>query len=189
MPALCVLLCVRCPGPLGSCSAVCILSALCCVCNVLVHLPPVHRCARPRCCVVCAMSWATWLLFRVCPLGALCCLCGVLRHIVSVHCRARSCNFSGLYSFTGLIFIYSSYSARSDSEVRPDSFSNLCFRIDFNRVHYYRIDYIMTIRVQQSAVLPEHSCELLSCHVLDLAPFDHVYELRFHGPNSVRDVW
>ena len=99
-PARWVALRVRCPGPLGSCSPVCPLGVLCCVCGVLGHLAPVHRCARPVCCVACAVSWATWLLFTsaparwvalrvrcpgplrscspVCPLGVLCCVCGVL---------------------------------------------------------------------------------------------------------------
>ena len=35
--------CVRCPGPLGSCSPVCPLRALRCVCGVQGHLAPVHR--------------------------------------------------------------------------------------------------------------------------------------------------
>ena len=54
--------CVQCPGPLGSCSPVSC-GLLCCVCGVLGHLAPVHRCARSICCVACAVSWATWLLF------------------------------------------------------------------------------------------------------------------------------
>ena len=33
------------------------------VCGVLDHLAPAHRCARWVCCVACAVSWATWLLF------------------------------------------------------------------------------------------------------------------------------
>ena len=88
-PARCVVLCVRCPGPLGSCSPVCPLDVLCgmcsvlghvalvhrcarsvcccCVCGVLGHLAPVHQCARSVCCVACAVSWATWLLFTGAP--------------------------------------------------------------------------------------------------------------------------
>ena len=110
-PARCLVLCVRCPWPLGSCSLVCLLGALCCVCGVLGHLAPVHWCARPVRCVVCAVSRATWLLFTgvparcvalrvrcpgplgscspVCPLGALCCVCGVLGHLAPVHWCAR----------------------------------------------------------------------------------------------------
>ena len=86
-------LCVRCPGPLGSCSPVCPLGALLCLCGVLGHLAPVQRCVRSVCCFACAVSCATWLLFTgvparcvalhvrcpgplgscspVCPLGAL----------------------------------------------------------------------------------------------------------------------
>ena len=112
VPARCVVLCVRCPGPLGSCSPVCPLGALLCVCGVLGHLAPVHRCARLVCCVVCAVSWATWLLFTsaptrcvallvrcpgplgscslVCPLRPVLCSCGALGHLAPVHRCARS---------------------------------------------------------------------------------------------------
>ena len=112
VPARCVVLVVRCPGPLHSCSLVCPLGVLCCVCGFLGHLAPVHRCARVVCCVACALSWATWLSFigvparcavlivrcpgplgsrsPVCPLGVLCCVCGVLGHFTPVHRCARS---------------------------------------------------------------------------------------------------
>ena len=111
-PARCVALRLRCPGPLDSCSPVCSLGVLCCVCGVLGHLAPVHRCARPVCCVACVVSWATWLLFTGvlarcvalpvrCPgplgscspvrsLGVLLCVCGVLGHLAPVHRCARS---------------------------------------------------------------------------------------------------
>ena len=45
--------CVQCPGLLGSCSPVCSLGVLCCMCGVLGHWAPVHRCA---CCVRCACA-------------------------------------------------------------------------------------------------------------------------------------
>ena len=112
VPARCVLLCVRCPGRLGSCSPVCPFGALCCVGGVLGHLAPVHLCARSVGCFACAASWATWLLFTgvptgcvvlrvrcpgprgscspVCPLSVLCCVCGVLGHLAHVHQCARS---------------------------------------------------------------------------------------------------
>ena len=104
--------CVRCPGPLGSCSPVCPLGALCCICGVLGHLAPVLRCACSVRCCACAVSWATWLLFTgvpawfvalglrcpgplgscspVRPLGVLCCMWGVLGHLAPVHRCARS---------------------------------------------------------------------------------------------------
>ena len=110
--ARCVVLRVRCPGPLGCCSPVCPLGVLCCVCGVLGLLAPVHRCARSVCCVACAVSWASWLLFTgvparcvvlrvrcpgppgscspVCPLGVLFCVCGVLGLLAPVHRCARS---------------------------------------------------------------------------------------------------
>ena len=112
VPARCVVLRVRCPGPPGSCSPVCPLGVLCCVCGVLGLLAPVHRCARSLCCVACAVSWTSWLLFTgvparcvvlrvrrpgppgscspVCPLGVLCCVCGVLGLLAPVHRCARS---------------------------------------------------------------------------------------------------
>ena len=99
--------CVRRPGPLGSCSPVCPFGVLCCLCGVLGHLAPVHRCARSVRCFACVVSWATWLLFTiaparcvalrvrcpgplgscspVCPSGLLCCVCGVLGHLAPVH--------------------------------------------------------------------------------------------------------
>ena len=110
--ARCVSLRVQCPGPLGSCSPVCPLDVLCCVCRVLGHLAPDHRCACSVCCFAGAVSWATWLLFTgvfarcivlhvrcpgllgfwspVCPLGALLCVCGVLGYLAPVHRCARS---------------------------------------------------------------------------------------------------
>ena len=112
VPARCVVLHVRCPGPLGSCSQVCRLGVLCCMCGVLGHLAPVHRCACVVCCVASVVSWATWLLFTgvrtrcvalrvrcpgpsgpcspLVPLGAFRCVCGVLGHLAPVHRCARS---------------------------------------------------------------------------------------------------
>ena len=111
-PAPCVVLRARCLGSLGSCSPVCLLYLLFCLCGVLGHLAPVHRCARAVRCVVSAVSWATWLLITgvparcvvlrvrcpgplgprspVCPLGVLCCVCGVLGHLAPVHRCARA---------------------------------------------------------------------------------------------------
>ena len=123
-----VVLCVPCPGPLGSCSPVCPLSVLCCVCGVLGRLAPVHRCARPVCCAVCVVSSATWILFTsmyarrvvlsgrcpgplgscspVCTLGVLCCVCGVLGCFAPVHQSARSvcCALCVVSSATCLLF-------------------------------------------------------------------------------------
>ena len=57
----CVVLRVRCPWSLGSCSPVCLLGVSCCVCGVLGHLAPPRLCACLVCCVLCAVSLATWL--------------------------------------------------------------------------------------------------------------------------------
>ena len=77
VPAGCVVLRVRCPGPLGACSPVCPLRPLLCSCGVLGHWAPVHQCARSVFCFACAVSWATWLLFTGVPArcAALCVRC------------------------------------------------------------------------------------------------------------------
>ena len=112
VPARCVVLRVPCPRPLGPCSPVCTLCPLLCLCGLLGHLTPVHRCARSVCCVAGAVSWATWLLFTgvrapsfaflvrcpgplgccspMCRLAVLCCVCGVLGHFAFVHRCAPS---------------------------------------------------------------------------------------------------
>ena len=115
VPARCVVLRVRCPGPLGSCSPVCPLGVLCCMYGVLGHLAPVRRCACSVCCVACAVFWATWLLFTGVPVpcvvlrvrcpgplgscssvslpGTLCCVCGVLGHLAPIHrCACSVCS-------------------------------------------------------------------------------------------------
>ena len=128
--ALCVVLCVRCPGPPGSCSPVCTPCVWCCAYGVLGLLAPVHRCARPACGAVCTVSWASWLLFTgahalrvvlrvrrpgppgscspVCTLCVWCCVYGVLNLLAPVHRCARSvcgvaCTVSWAYwpLFTG----------------------------------------------------------------------------------------
>ena len=101
--ALRVVLCVRCPGPPGSCSPVCTLCVWCCVYGVLGLPAPVHRCARSACTV----SWAPRLLFTgvhalrvvlrvrcpgppgscspLCTLCVWCCVYGVLGLPAPVH--------------------------------------------------------------------------------------------------------
>ena len=130
-PAPCVALRIRCPGPLASCSPVCLLGVLCCLWGVVGHLAPVHRCARSVFCFACAVSWGNWLLFTsvparcavvcvrcpgplgscspVSPLGVLCCLCGVLGHLAPVHqcahsvrCFAYAVSWATWLLFTGV---------------------------------------------------------------------------------------
>ena len=68
VPARFAVLRLRCPGPLGSCSPVCSLGVLCCVCGVLGHLAPVHRCARCVLCALCAVRVCHgWLCFSSFP--------------------------------------------------------------------------------------------------------------------------
>ena len=58
-----VVLCVRCPGPPGSCSPVRTPCVWCCVYGVLGLPAPVHRCVRSVCGVARTASWASRLLF------------------------------------------------------------------------------------------------------------------------------
>ena len=82
----CVVLRVRCPGPLGSYSPVCPSGVLCRVCGVLCHLAPVNRCARSVCCGACTVSWAPWLLFTGLPVRCVVsCMYGVLGPLSLVH--------------------------------------------------------------------------------------------------------
>ena len=113
----CAVLRVRCPRPSGPCSPVRTPGLWCCVGGVLGRLAPVHRCACAVFCVVCALSWATWLLFTgvpawrvlcrvfgvlgpvvpfhrraVCLVGVLCGVCGVPGHVIPVHrCASLVC--------------------------------------------------------------------------------------------------
>ena len=59
---LCALRCV-CFAVVLWCVLFLVLSVVICVCGVLGVLAPVHRCARSVCCVACAVSLATQLLF------------------------------------------------------------------------------------------------------------------------------
>ena len=67
VPARCVVLHMRCPGPLGSCSPVCTLSVSCRAFGVLGGWAPVHPCACLVCCVALAVSCTTRLLFTDVP--------------------------------------------------------------------------------------------------------------------------
>ena len=115
--ARCAVPCVRCPGPLGPCSPVCSLGVLCCVCGVRGHSAPGHPCARSVCCVACAVSGASWLLFTgvlarcavlrvrcpgplgscspVCMSVVCCCACGAL----CAQCPGPLCSLSPVCSF------------------------------------------------------------------------------------------
>ena len=106
--ARCVVLRVRCPGSRGSCSPVCSPGVLCCVCGVLDQLSSVHRCARSVCCAVCAVSWATSLLFSGVYAPCVVLVCGVLGHLAPVHqcarlvcCAARAVSWATWLLFTG----------------------------------------------------------------------------------------
>ena len=134
--ALCVVLCVRCPGPPGSCSPVCTPCAWCCVCRLAL----LRSCGA--CCVVRVVSWDTWFVFSgvavccgVCVVsGVRCCVCGVLRLPAPVHrcacsvccvvcavwvwVRARVCHTVAAslrtLCFCGYIFLYTLLPMASD---------------------------------------------------------------------------
>ena len=134
--ALCVVLCVRRPGPPGSCSPVCTPCAWCCVCRLAL----LRLCGA--CCVVRVVSWDTWFVFSgvavccgVCVVsGVRCCVCGVLglpapvhRCACSVCCvvcavwvwvRARVCHTVAAslrtLCFCGYIFLYTLLPMASD---------------------------------------------------------------------------
>ena len=151
--ALRVVLCVRCPGPPGSCSPVCTLCACCCAYEVLGLLPPVHRCARPAFGVVCTVSWASRLLFtsahalrvvlrvrrpgppgsclRVCTLCVWCCVYGVLGLPAPVHRCARSvCGVACTVSWAPWLLFTGAHAMRVVLRVRcpgpPGSCSPVC---------------------------------------------------------------
>ena len=89
VPARCVVLRVRCPWPLGSCPAVCLLGVWCCFCDVLGHFAAAHRCARS--CVLCCLCSVLGHLAPVHRCARLvCCVCGVLRQLAAIHRCARS---------------------------------------------------------------------------------------------------
>ena len=77
VPAPCVVLRARFPGPPGSCSPACTLCVWWCWCGVQGRFVPVHWRARSLCVVACAGSWAAWLLFTGVPASVRCVVCTV----------------------------------------------------------------------------------------------------------------
>ena len=151
--ALRVVVCVRCPGPPGSCSPVRTLCVWCCVYGVLGLPAPVHRCARSVCGVACTASWASRLLFtgvhalcvvlRVrCPglPGSCspvrtpcvwCCVYGVLGLPAPVHrCARPACGVACTVSWASRLLFTGVYALCVVSRVRrpgpPGSCSPVC---------------------------------------------------------------
>ena len=151
--ALRVVSCVRCPGPPGSCSPVCTPCAWCCAYGVLGLPAPVHRCAPPVCGVVCAVSWASRLLFTgahalrvllrvrrpgppgscspVCTLCVRCCVYGVLGLPAPVHrCARPVCGVACTVSWAPWLLFTGAHALRVVLCVRcpgpPGSCSPLC---------------------------------------------------------------
>ena len=151
--APCVVSCVRCPGPPGSCSPVCTPCVWCRVYGVLGLPAPVHRCAHPACGVACTASWASRLLFTgvhvlcvvlrvrcpgppgscspVCTLCAWCCVYGVLSLRAPVHRCARSaCGVACTASWASRLLFTGVHALRVVLRVRrpgpPGSCSPVC---------------------------------------------------------------
>ena len=151
--ALCVVLRVRCPGPSGSCSPLCMLCVWCCVHGVLGLLAPVHRCARSVCGGACTASWALWLLFTgvhalcvvlrvrcpgppgfcspVCTLCVWCCVYGVLGLLAPVHrCARPACGVACTVSWASWLLFTGVHALRVVLCVRcprpPGSCSPVC---------------------------------------------------------------
>ena len=129
VPARCVVLRVRCPGPLGSCSPVCSLHLSCCVCGVLGHFRPGHRCKLGVSCCVCGVLGLLAPLpccansaccvvspghlgscSPVCRLGVSCSVCSVLGDLTPVHrgvqslcCVACAVSWATWVLFTGVL--------------------------------------------------------------------------------------
>ena len=196
VPAGGVVLRVRCPGPLRSCTPVRLLRVLLCVRVVLGHLAPVHRCFRAVCCVLSAVSPATWLLFlgvsarcvvlcvwrpallgprsAVCPLGVLCCVCLVLGHLAPVHQCARSvCCFACAVSwatwllFTGVPAL--SFVLFVRCPVQLGSCSPVCL-----------LGVLFRVCAVLGLLAPVHQCARLWCPV-PLLPLVHA-RVRCPGP-------
>ena len=90
--ALCVVLRVRCPGLLGSCSPVRMPCVWCCVYGVLGLPAPVHRCAHSVRGVARTVSWASRLLFTARTPCVWCCVYGVLGLPAPLHrCACSAC--------------------------------------------------------------------------------------------------
>ena len=180
--ALRLVLCVRCPGPPGSCSPVCTLCAWCCAYGVLGLLAPVHRCARPACGVVCTVSWASLLLFTgahalrvvlrvrrprpagscspVCTLCVWCCVYGVLGLLAPVHrCARPVCGVACTVSWAPWLLFTGAHALRVVLCVRcpgpPGSRSPVCTLCVWCRV--YRVLGLLA---------PVHRCARCACGVV-----------------------
>ena len=93
VPALCVVLRMRRPGPLNSCSPVCLLGVSCCLCGVLGDLAPVYWCACSFLAFLVRCPGPLGSCSPVCPLCVLCCARGVLGLLAPVHRCVRSVCF------------------------------------------------------------------------------------------------
>ena len=160
--APCVVSCVRCPGPPGSCSPVCTPCVWCRVYGVLGLPAPVHRCARSVCGVACTVSWASRLLFTgvhaLCvvlrvrcpgppgscsPVRTLCawrCVYDVLGLPAPVHRCARSaCGVACTASWASRLLFTGVHALRVVSRVRrpgpPGSCSPVCTPCVWCRVY------------------------------------------------------
>ena len=160
--ALCVVSCVPCPGPPGSCSPVCTPCVWCRVYGVLGLPAPVHRCARPACGVACTASWASRPLFTgahalrvalrvrrpgppgscspACTLRVWCCVYGVLGLPAPVHrCARPACGVACTASWASRPLFIGAHALRVALRVRrpgpPGSCSPMCTPCVWCRVY------------------------------------------------------
>ena len=160
--APCVVSCVRCPGPPGSCSPVCTPCVWCRVYGVLGLPAPVHRCARPACGVACTASWASRPLFTgahalrvalrvrrpgppgscspACTLCVWCCVYGVLGLPAPVHrCARPACGVACTASWASRLLFTGAHALRVALRVRrpgpPGSCSPVCTPCVWCRVY------------------------------------------------------
>ena len=85
------LLCVHRPWLLGSCSPLWPLGVLCCVCGVVGHLGPAQQCGPSVCCVTCAVSLATWLLFTSVHAPSAVCAVSLATWLLYFPCASTVC--------------------------------------------------------------------------------------------------
>ena len=179
--APCVVSCVRCPGPPGSCSPVCTPCVWCRVYGVLGLPAPVHRCARPACGVACTASWASRLLFTgphalrvawlvrrpgppgscspACTLCVWCCVYGVLGLPAPVHrCARPACGVACTASWASRLLFTGAHALRVALRVRrpgpPGSCSPVCTPCVWCRVYGVL-----------GLPAPVHRCARLACGV------------------------
>ena len=200
--APCVVSCVRCPGPPGSCSPVCTPCVWCRVYGVLGLPAPVHRCARPACGVACTASWATRPLFTgahalrvalrvrrpgppgscspACTLCVWCCVYGVLGLPAPVHrCARPACGVACTASWASRLLFTGAHALRVALRVRRPGPPGSCSPVCTLRV-WCRVYGVLGLPA------PVHRCARPACGVACTASW--ASRLLFTGVHALRVV-